>query len=149
MPYTESQTFDITELLQLSDIANTLVKDTHNATTWVYLNGDLGAGKTTFSQLFIAAAGYQGRVTSPTYAIMQDYPTPTLHVIHCDLYRLADPEELDELGIIEMAEENNSTVLVEWPRKGLGVLPEADIILDFSLSAHYQRSLTITKVSPA
>ncbi len=115
------KTYDISELSDLSKVADELASQL-NGTTWVYLNGDLGCGKTTFSQQFIATKGYTGRVTSPTYAIMQDYDTPNGTVIHCDLYRLSDPEELYEIG------------LIEWAEKGQGVLPKADWQLDFALS---------------
>ncbi len=125
--------YDISELSDLSRVADELATQL-NGTTWVYLNGDLGCGKTTFSQQFIAAKGYTGRVTSPTYAIMQDYDTPNGTVIHCDLYRLADPEELYEIGLIELAESSQSVVLIEWAEKGQGVLPKADWQLDFTLS---------------
>ncbi len=127
------KTYDISELSDLAKVADELARQL-NGTTWVYLNGDLGCGKTTFSQQFIAAKGYTGRVTSPTYAIMQDYDTPNGTVIHCDLYRLADPEELYEIGLIEMAESSQAVVLIEWAEKGQGVLPPADLQLDFTLS---------------
>ncbi len=135
------KTYDISTLSGLSCVAEKLAKQL-NGITWVYLNGDLGAGKTTFSQQFIAAKGYTGRVTSPTYAIMQDYDTPTGTVIHCDLYRLSDPEELYEVGLIELAESSQAIVLIEWAEKGRGVLPTADIVLDFTLAGQ-TRSLTV------
>ncbi|MBS9781041.1 MAG: tRNA (adenosine(37)-N6)-threonylcarbamoyltransferase complex ATPase subunit type 1 TsaE [Gammaproteobacteria bacterium] len=125
--------YDISELSDLSCVADELATQL-NGTTWVYLNGDLGCGKTTFSQQFIAAKGYTGRVTSPTYAIMQDYDTPNGTVIHCDLYRLSDPEELYEIGLIELAESSQAVVLIEWAEKGLGVLPQPDWQLAFTLS---------------
>ncbi len=126
------KTYDISEQADLAKVADELAMQL-NGTTWVYLNGDLGCGKTTFSQQFIAAKGYTGRVTSPTYAIMQDYDTPNGTVIHCDLYRLADPEELYEIGLIELAESSQAVVLIEWPEKGQGVLPPADLQLNFTL----------------
>ncbi|MGY0400071.1 MAG: tRNA (adenosine(37)-N6)-threonylcarbamoyltransferase complex ATPase subunit type 1 TsaE [Ostreibacterium sp.] len=104
---------------------------TINSPAWIYLIGDLGTGKTTFAQQFIAAKGYTGRVASPTYAIMQNYPTPNGMVIHCDLYRLSEPEELDDIGVIEQAENDSAITLVEWPEKGKGVLPAPDITLTF------------------
>lgn len=104
--------------------------------SWVYLQGDLGSGKTAFSQRFIAAKGCAERVTSPTYALMQDYETPSGTVIHCDLYRLAEPEELYEIGLLEMADSRRAIVLIEWPDKGLGVLPPPDFTLAFALADH-------------
>ncbi len=137
------QTVNTTSLEQLNDFAQQLAKEVQSP-TWIYLVGDLGAGKTTFSQAFLAAKGYQGRVTSPTYAIMQDYQVADETIIHCDLYRLSEPEELEEIGLIDQAESDNAIVLVEWPNKGKGMLPPADITLNFSLEKE-QRKVTILK----
>ncbi len=136
-------TVDISSLLQLREFAEKLAKDV-KAPAWIYLIGDLGAGKTTFSQYFLAAKGYRGRVTSPTYAIMQDYQIDDESIIHCDLYRLSEPEELDEIGLIEQAESDNAIVLVEWPNKGKGMLPPADITLNFHLEKN-TRQITIVR----
>lgn len=136
-----TQTFDISELTALESVANALVADlAHPA--WIYLVGDLGAGKTTFSQFFIRAKGYNGRITSPTYAIMQDYDTQSGAVVHCDLYRLSDAEELFEIGLLEHSDEHQAITLVEWPSKGKGALPNADITLHFKLLGE-KRQLTV------
>ncbi len=123
-------TFDISKLAQLDEVVLWLVKRI-TAPSWVYLIGDLGAGKTTFAQRFIACKGYNGRVSSPTYALMQEYETMTGNVIHCDLYRLADPLELYEIGLLEAVIDNRAIALVEWPTKGQGVLPPANVTLHF------------------
>lgn len=135
------QIFDITELSQLDTVAKQLATVIEHP-SWVYLIGDLGAGKTTFTQRFIHHKGCQERVTSPTYAILQDYQTDSGTVIHCDLYRLADPEELFEIGLLEESVESNAITLVEWASKGRGVIPPADVILTFDLSKH-SRQLTV------
>ncbi|MCH1568177.1 MAG: tRNA (adenosine(37)-N6)-threonylcarbamoyltransferase complex ATPase subunit type 1 TsaE [Alphaproteobacteria bacterium] len=94
----------------------------------IFLNGDLGAGKTAFARGFIRArCGQATDVPSPTFALIQPYQNDTAHlpILHADLYRLADPQEIDELGLSDALADH--ICLVEWPQNGHGVLPEADI----------------------
>lgn len=135
------QVFDITELSQLDQLAKQLA-NTLKPAAWVYLSGDLGTGKTTFAQRFIHYKGCHEPVISPTYAILQHYVTDSGSVIHCDLYRLSDPEELYEIGLLEESLNHQATTLVEWPEKGKGVIPQADIILTFTLTKN-QRHLSL------
>lgn len=108
----------------------------------VYLKGDLGAGKTTFTQFFLQACGVKEHVKSPTYTLYETYQVAEQIYVHMDLYRLTDPEELYFLGIEDIINRKN-IILVEWPIKGHGVLPEADWILNFKLE-DLNRTLTIT-----
>ncbi len=97
----------------------------------VLLHGDLGAGKTTLARGFLRGLGYAGVVRSPTYTLLEPYRVHAGTVYHLDLYRLADPEELDYLGLRDL-DEPGSVFLVEWPERGRGALPPADleVVLD-------------------
>ncbi|MGV6860008.1 MAG: tRNA (adenosine(37)-N6)-threonylcarbamoyltransferase complex ATPase subunit type 1 TsaE [bacterium] len=111
----------------------------------VTLSGDLGAGKTTLARALIQAMGYEGRVKSPTYTLVEPYALPQREVFHFDLYRLADPEELEYLGIDDYFS-GDALCLVEWASKGKGGLPPAD--MDISLVPERGgRRLTITALT--
>lgn len=91
----------------------------------LYLKGNLGAGKTTFSRYFIQAFGVKGAIKSPTYTLIEPYELEDRMILHADLYRLASPIELFDLGLLE----EGGVWLIEWPEKGEGVLPAADLLL--------------------
>lgn len=94
----------------------------------VYLIGDLGAGKTTLTRGFLHALGVVGAVRSPTYTLVEVYELTELTAVHLDLYRLSDPDELDNLGLREWAGAGHLW-LVEWPERGDDLLPPADLLV--------------------
>jgi tRNA threonylcarbamoyladenosine biosynthesis protein TsaE len=97
----------------------------------VYLTGDLGAGKTTLTRGLLRSLGVSGPVRSPTYTLVEIYELDKLTALHLDLYRLSDPTELDNLGLREWAT-GGHLWLIEWPERGAGRLPGADLVITLS-----------------
>lgn len=112
-----------------------------------HLDGELGAGKSSFARALLQALGVTGRIKSPTYSLVENYPLARGQAWHLDLYRIADPDELQWLGVDALGEPD-AVVLIEWPQRGQGAIPPPDIELALAyagpgrharLSAHSAR----------
>ena len=104
----------------------------------IYLQGELGAGKTTLVRGFLRGKGYSGKVKSPTYTLVEAYEFPEMEIFHFDLYRLDDPDELAYIGFRDYFEKSSS-VLLEWPEKAGALLLKPDINIKIHLKAQGRR----------
>ncbi|WP_031474047.1 tRNA (adenosine(37)-N6)-threonylcarbamoyltransferase complex ATPase subunit type 1 TsaE [Agathobaculum desmolans] len=114
----------------------------------IAFSGDLGAGKTAFTRGVLHGLGYTGRVTSPTFAIANEYDTPAGRVVHFDLYRILDSNALFEIGFDEYLN-GSCIVLIEWSENAAGLLPEQYTTVHIAYgAAENDRTLTIQEVHP-
>lgn len=94
----------------------------------VFLEGDLGAGKTTLARGILRGLGFTGHVKSPTYTLVEPYGFSGIRVYHFDFYRIKDPRELEFIGLEEILDEE-ALKLIEWPERAEGQLPAADVVI--------------------
>lgn len=107
----------------------------------IYLRGNLGAGKTTLVRGILHGLGYQNKVKSPTFTLVEPYEFAAFNLYHFDLYRLEDSHELEALGFRDYVNPN-SICLIEWPEKAVDFLPAADLDIHLEINAN-QRLLKI------
>lgn len=113
----------------------------------VFLSGGLGAGKTTLARGVLRGLGYEGRVKSPTYTLVELYELSRLNLYHFDFYRFADPQEWLESGFRDLFNETN-ICLVEWPEKAGDLLPGSDLTLTLQASTQTGREALLQAWTP-
>ena len=113
----------------------------------IHLTGSLGAGKTTFARALLGELGVGARIKSPTYTLVESYVVGGLTAHHLDLYRIAAPEEVEWLGLSDLAA-GKQLWLIEWPERALAAIPAPDLTVELAHAAN-ARDLTLTALTPA
>jgi tRNA threonylcarbamoyladenosine biosynthesis protein TsaE len=121
---------DVSDEVRLESFASQLAS-VLTAPLVIYLEGLLGAGKTTFVRALLKSMGYVGRVKSPTYGLLEHYGVGEMSLLHLDLYRIEDVGELEYLALRDLCTPQ-TVLLIEWPSRARGAIPEADIVVRFS-----------------
>jgi tRNA threonylcarbamoyladenosine biosynthesis protein TsaE len=143
-----SQTFELADAEATVALGHTLGK-LFSGSGVVYLQGDLGAGKTTLTRGILQAYGHTGPVKSPTYTLVEPYELPDTTIYHFDLYRLLDSEELELMGFRDYFHPQ-ALALVEWPVRGEPLLPSPDWLIALEVTeSGFGRVARLTAVSGA
>lgn len=134
-----------------SQFASQLATQPALRNAFIALHGDLGAGKTTLVRHLLQALGVQGRIKSPTYAVVEPYEltqfSPTLHVWHFDFYRFSDPREWEDAGFRDIFA-SAGLKIAEWPEKAQAMLPVADMDLHITTSTDASRQVSLVARTP-
>lgn len=115
----------------------------------VLLHGDLGAGKTTLTKGIARALGVQETVSSPSFALVNEYALPFVRLFHLDLYRLDDPADLESIGFAELTSSEDGIAIVEWPERAGALLPDRYLLIEIAYAGEGRRSVRISGVPPA
>ena len=127
------------------EIASKLEKYPKNKASIIFLEGDLGSGKTTLVKEILKSLGLSEPVTSPTFTIIEPYLIKDKKIYHIDLYRIESRKELEVLGIEEYSAENDCLIFIEWPEKAEGFFSEYDLKIRLSHINEISRELIIEK----
>ena len=130
----------------LSGVARALAPRVRDGAV-IHLAGPLGAGKTTFARALLRELGVGARIKSPTYTLIESYPVGDLTAHHLDLYRIAAGDEVEWLGLRDLAA-GKQLWLIEWPERALAAIPPADLNVELAHAAT-TRNLKLTALTPA
>jgi tRNA threonylcarbamoyladenosine biosynthesis protein TsaE len=118
-----------------AELARALIADASREPWLIGLTGELGAGKTTFVAGFLRALRHAGAVRSPTFTFVEPYRLAGRDIHHCDLYRINDPRDIDDLGLRDLLT-RDGVLLVEWPHRAAGRLGAFDLTVQLEYAQH-------------
>lgn len=110
----------------------------------VLLHGDLGAGKTTLAKGIARALGVRDTVSSPSFALVNEYALPHISLFHLDLYRLADPADLESIGFAELTSTEDGIAIVEWPERAGAMLPDCYLLVELTYAGEGRREIRVS-----
>ena len=125
------------------ELAKEILKRKGEAAFVVFLDGDLGTGKTTLVKEIIFALGVKEKVKSPTFTIIEPYELNNENIYHVDLYRIIDSSELEIIGLREYLNESNAIIFIEWPEKSYGYLKKFDLRISLKHLSENERKCRI------
>ena len=125
------------------ELAKEILKRKGEAAFVVFLDGDLGTGKTTLVKEIIFALGVKEKVKSPTFTIIEPYELNQENIYHVDLYRIIDPSELEIIGLREYLNESKAIIFIEWPEKSYGYLKKFDLKISLKHLSENERKCRI------
>ena len=125
------------------ELAKEILKRKGEAAFIVFLDGDLGTGKTTLVKEIIFALGVKEKVKSPTFTIIEPYELNNENIYHVDLYRIIDPSELEIIGLREYLNESKAIIFIEWPEKSYGYLKKFDLKISLKHLSENERKCRI------
>ncbi|MEC7891489.1 MAG: tRNA (adenosine(37)-N6)-threonylcarbamoyltransferase complex ATPase subunit type 1 TsaE [Pseudomonadota bacterium] len=125
------------------EIAKEILKRKDKSAFIVFLDGDLGTGKTTLVKEILFALGTKEKVKSPTFTIIEPYELNDKNIYHIDLYRINDPSELEIIGLREYLNESEAIIFIEWPEKSFGFLKKFDLKISLKHSSEKERKCKI------
>src|SRR5688572_14304035 len=150
MGESEGLTMELDSEQKLAELAGVFARALHSARAWplvLGLAGDLGSGKTTWVRAMLRGLGFDGRVPSPTYTLLEQYACGELTVVHLDLYRLRGDDELEHLGLRDWLAEPNCWIAVEWPERAPQLAARCDLALELAVTGPVARRVAATAQS--